>query len=58
MKFSFALAILVYVAASSAYALKNSIIASRQHHARRSLVDICVALDLDLELLDILPDGE
>jgi hypothetical protein len=56
MKFSFALAILV--AASSAYALKNSIIASRQHHARRSLVDICVALDLDLELLDILPDGE
>jgi hypothetical protein len=56
MKLSLALPILV--AASSVCALPNSIITSRQHHPRRGLADVCAALDVDLELLGILPGGE
>lgn len=70
MKFSSALPVLAL--ASAASALSNSgfsldpllrnpkdIIASRQAHLRRGLVDICAGLDVDLELLDIIgPDGK
>lgn len=32
-------------------------LASRQAQIKRSLVDVCVGLDLDVKLLDILPGG-
>ncbi|KZV69608.1 hypothetical protein PENSPDRAFT_753248 [Peniophora sp. CONT] len=49
-------------AASSAFAghnhARHAELARRQAHIERSLIDVCAALDLDLQLLDILPGGK
>lgn len=51
---------LLLAAASTAFAhpsrtsLDSHAIASRQAHVPRGLVDVCVGLDIDLDLLEIL----
>lgn len=54
-------ALIPFILSSTVFAAttrrSNSVLTSRQAHLKRGLVDVCVALDLDIELLDILPGG-
>lgn len=59
MKFAAVLtSLLMTSAVLAAPARRNSnVLASRQAQIKRGLVDVCVALDLDINILDILPGG-
>jgi hypothetical protein len=58
MKISALIPFLLSTAAFAAVARRSHpVLSSRQAKLSRGLVDVCVALDLDVELLDILPGG-
>ena len=52
----------LFLAATSAYATSLTsgydLLRSRQHKVHRDLLDVCVGLDVDLTLADILRNGE
>jgi len=52
---SFAVPVL---AASSAFAHSKGIVSARQAHVERGLLDICISINGDLNLLNILPGGK
>lgn len=58
MKFSNAIPLLIAAAspalAHSTRTTEHNAIAARQAHVPRGLVDVCVGLDVDLDLLEIL----
>lgn len=41
-----------------AASVRSNALKSRQASMKRGLVDVCVGLDLDVKLLDILPEGK
>jgi hypothetical protein len=56
MKLAFVLPL--FFVLSIVLATSHPIISSRQAHARRDLVDLCAAIDTDLELFGILDGGK
>jgi len=51
MKFSALVTLLPLLSSSVAYAMTaRDVIRARQAHVRRSLVDVCAALDLDIQV--------
>ena len=52
-----AFAPLLLAASAFAASARSNALKSRQASIKRGLVDVCVGLDLDINLLDILPGG-
>lgn len=60
MKFSAlaSLAVLASTAYASSLTSGYDVVKARQHKIRRDVLDVCVGLDVDLTLLDIIQNGE